>query len=227
MKNNAYQIYFAGDLFDQKHITGNLLLAKQIERISEEKYKCLLPQDWEGSLNSSVEIRNKDISSVIHADLVIFNFDGVDLDSGTVVEFMVAKMLDIPAVLLRTDIRNGGYIFGDDWNLMVNGFPRCKVVKHPALQMYNELGIDEMHQTMAESIIDALASVANEKTLFLSREMIFSAYQHVITMCGSELDKIIDEQTINAIISSKMEKNIYSCDLMQETTQQLGQQQFI
>ncbi|MCF7899189.1 hypothetical protein K9L05_00900 [Candidatus Babeliales bacterium] len=44
-----YNIYFAGDLFDQKHITGNFLLAKQIEKIPNYKYKCMLPQDWEGN----------------------------------------------------------------------------------------------------------------------------------------------------------------------------------
>ena len=43
-----YKIYFAGDLFDHKHIAGNFLLAKTIESLSDGLYECVLPQDWEG-----------------------------------------------------------------------------------------------------------------------------------------------------------------------------------
>lgn len=68
----------------------------------------------EGASIKTIDIRNRDIKAVMEADLVFFNFDGTDLDSGTVVEFMIAKMLDIPAVLLRTDCRNGGYLGGED-----------------------------------------------------------------------------------------------------------------
>jgi nucleoside 2-deoxyribosyltransferase len=213
MKNNRYNIYFAGDLFDQKHITGNLLLARQIEIESNNYYKCILPQDWEGLEKTSVDIRNKDIKSVAQADLVIFNFDGTDLDSGTVVEFMIAKMLDIPAVLLRTDFRNGGYLFGDDWNLMVAGYPRCAVVKYPALMTYNSLGLEEMHRAIAKEVISALKKVAQEKTLMDSYEEIFSAYQHVIKMCGAGLVQMIDPQMVHTIIASKIEKNIYAFDV--------------
>jgi nucleoside 2-deoxyribosyltransferase len=210
MKNNRFDIYFAGDLFDQKHITGNLLLARQIEAESNNNYKCILPQDWEGALNSAIDIRNRDIQSVTQADLVLFNFDGVDLDSGTVVEFMIAKMLDIPAVLLRTDFRNGGYLFGDDWNLMVAGYPRCEIVKHPSLVTYNALGLEETHRVIARSIIKALQNVAQKNTLLDSYEKIFFAYQHVITMCGSGLEQLIDPQMVQTIITAKIEKNIYA-----------------
>jgi nucleoside 2-deoxyribosyltransferase len=113
-----YKIYFAGDLFDHKHLTGNVVLARAIEQFSQNRYCCMLPQDWEGEAAlAAVDIRNRDIKAVVEADLVLFNFDGPDLDSGTVVEFILAKMLDIPTVLLRTDCRNGGYLHGDDWNL--------------------------------------------------------------------------------------------------------------
>ena len=113
-------VYYAGDLFDHKHITGNHLLAQAIETVSNGRYQCMLPQNWEGAAHSTgTAIRNKDIAAVIRADFVLFNFDGTDLDSGTVVEFMIAKMIDVPVVLLRTDCRVGGYFFGDDWNLML------------------------------------------------------------------------------------------------------------
>jgi len=206
-----YKIYFAGDLFDQKHITGNLLLARQIEKESNNMYKCMLPQDWEGSpRNTAIDNRNKDISSIMHADAVLFNFDGVDLDSGTVVEFMVAKMLDIPAVLLRTDVRNGGYMFGDDWNLMALGYPRCITVKHLALMMYNELGLEAMHRTMAQSIIEAFNAVVQEPSLLTSYEEIVAAYLHVTKMCGGQLEQIITSDAMHEIVAAKIEKKIYS-----------------
>jgi nucleoside 2-deoxyribosyltransferase len=207
----VYKIYFAGDLFDQKHITGNLLLAKQIEKESNNMYKCMLPQDWEGSpRNTAIDNRNKDITSIIQADAVLFNFDGVDLDSGTMVEFMVAKMLDIPAVLLRTDVRNGGYMFGDDWNLMALGYPRCITVKHLALMMYNEIGLEAMHRTMAQSIISAFEVVTQEPSLLTSYAEIVAAYQHVIKMCGGQLEHVISPEALHAAIAAKIEKNIYA-----------------
>ena len=205
----VYNVYFAGDLFDQKHLTGNFSLAKTIEKLSDGKYKCHLPQDWEGRENSAVNIRNRDIESVMKSDLVLFNFDGVDLDSGTVVEFMVAKALDIPCVLLRTDFRNGGYLFGDDWNLMVCGFPRSEIIKHNSIIIYNEVGIEGMHNKIATSIIESFEKVMQEKSFFNSRDEIVSAYQHVVKMCGGGLDKIINDSIIYAVVDSKIEKYIY------------------
>lgn len=204
-----YKVYVAGDLFDFKHITGNLVLAQHLEKLSNGLYTCILPQNWEGTLQSSIDIRNKDIASVMQADLVLFNFDGADLDSGTMIEFVLAKMLDIPSVLLRTDFRNGGYLFGDDWNNMIFGFPRSVVVKCPALVLNNDHGIDEMHQTIAQSIIKAFEIVLQEKPVLNTYEEIFSAYQHVITMCGSGLDQLVPVALVRKIIEEKIEKRIY------------------
>ena len=78
-----------------------------------------------------VDIRNQDLKQVMACDLALFNFDGTDLDSGTVVEFMMAKVLDIPSVLLRSDFRASGdqEREGDDWNLMCSFYPRSKKVQ--------------------------------------------------------------------------------------------------
>ena len=68
-----YSIYFAGELFDQKHITGNAFLAKKIEERSNSIFQCILPQNWEGDVkHSNVSIRNQDIKAVMDADLVLF-----------------------------------------------------------------------------------------------------------------------------------------------------------
>ncbi len=205
-----FSIYFAGDLFDQKHITGNLLLARQIEHKSSERYTCILPQNWEGKVyKNTIDIRNKDIAAIINADMVLFNFDGTDLDSGTVVEFMIAKMLDIPAVILRTDCRVGGYLNNEDWNLMVNGFPRCAIVKHSALFVYNQLGLDIMHNLIADSVINAFENLLLEKSLFYSAQEMFYAYKHIIKLCGSDLDQLITDSDLKRIIDHKIQKNCY------------------
>jgi nucleoside 2-deoxyribosyltransferase len=209
MNNVKYTIYFAGDLFDQKHITGNYLLAQQIEKLSNNRYTCFLPQNWEGQLNSSIEIRNRDIQAIVRADVILFNFDGVDIDSGTIVEFIIAKMLDIPAVLLRTDCRNNGYFFGDDWNVMLYGFPRSVIIKHNALMLNNTLGLEETHRTIAQSVIETFDKVIQEPVLLKTQEEIFSAYQHVIKMCGLQLDQLITPENLQEIIREKKKRGIY------------------
>jgi len=42
---------------------------------------------------------------LLNCDLALFNFDGPELDLGTVVEFLFAKFADIPALILRMDFR--------------------------------------------------------------------------------------------------------------------------
>ncbi len=94
------RIYFAGELFDHKHLAGNALLAAAIEA-AEPNYECVLPQLMEQPEMRAESIRNHDLLQVLSCDLALFNFDGTELDSGTVVEFMYAKFLDKPCVILR------------------------------------------------------------------------------------------------------------------------------
>lgn len=206
---NKYKAFFAGELFDHKHITGNLLLAQKIEKLSDSLYECILPQDWKGvKFDNAIDIRNKNFKLIMQSDVIVFNFDGVDLDSGTVAEFMFAKMLDIPAILLRTEHRNKGYLFGDDWNLMVNGFPRTTIVKHAALELYNYFGLEKTHEKIAKSVINAVKKVMNQEPVLKSYDETISAYQHVIKSCGSGLNKIISDELLNELISSKLKKSL-------------------
>lgn len=204
-----YKIYFAGELFDQKHVTGNRLLAQKIEELSGGMYECVLPQNWEATLSDIIDIRNSDIKAVMRSDLVLLNFDGVDLDSGTVVEFMVAKMLDIPVVLLRTDGRRISHLAGEDWNLMIEGFPRCIVSKHQALVLYNELGLTRMQEVIAESVIASFDKVRVKESVLTSYEEIWFSYLHVIKMCGGGLEQTISPQLLREIVLSKIQKGIY------------------
>ena len=135
-KKRSYTVYFAGELFSLKHLIGNAWLAEAIYEKSHGKYRCLLPQDflWRG--RGARAIRDGNLRALVACDLAIFNYDGTDLDAGTVVEFMFAKFADIPAVLLRSDLRNAGDWKSEPWNLMTSGFPRTATVVIPALFDY-------------------------------------------------------------------------------------------
>jgi nucleoside 2-deoxyribosyltransferase len=134
--SRTYSIYLGGELFSLKHLIGNAWLAEAIYDKSHGKYRCLLPQDLVPPGRTGRSIRDQDIRALVACDLALFNYDGPDLDSGTVVEFMLAKFADIPSVLLRSDIRNAGDYRGEPWNLMSNYFPRTANIVVPSLLAY-------------------------------------------------------------------------------------------
>ncbi len=134
-----YSVYFGGELFDIKHLAGNAQMAESIYRQSKGRFRCHLPQDFELRGLDPHVIRDQDILALLESDLAIFNFDGTELDSGTVIEFMIAKFADIPAVLLRTDLRaagDQGDADMDPWNLMASFYPRTEVVRAASLIDY-------------------------------------------------------------------------------------------
>src|SRR5271157_2971424 len=69
----------------------------------------------------------RDGRMLVGSDLALFSFDGPDLDSGTVAEFMLAKFADIPSVILRSD-RRGASDRSPQWNPMANYFPRTIIL---------------------------------------------------------------------------------------------------
>lgn len=136
-KKRSYTVYLAGELFSLKHLIGNAWLAEAIYEKSHGRYRCLLPQDFfELRGRSGRTIRDYNLRALIACDLALLNFDGSDLDSGTVIEFMFAKFADVPAVLLRTDIRNAGNHREEPWNVMASHFPRTASVIIPGLFEY-------------------------------------------------------------------------------------------
>ncbi|MFH1499750.1 MAG: nucleoside 2-deoxyribosyltransferase [Verrucomicrobiota bacterium] len=133
----SHTVYFAGELFSQKHLLGNAYLAEAIYEKSHGKFLCILPQDLEPRGSHPHVIRDTDIHALLECDLGLFSFDGPELDSGTVVEFMLAKFADMPAVLLRTDFRAAGdQGKGDPWNLMCSFYPRTVSVSANSLALY-------------------------------------------------------------------------------------------
>ena len=138
MPKSTYTVYFAGELFNAKHLIGNAALAESIYSKSKGQFIPVLPQNLEVRETSSHAIRDTDIKALLASDLAIFNYDGVELDSGTVVEFMFAKFADIPSVIIRTDFRKSGDQDTDPWNLMSSFYPRTHVLTIDCVSLYRK-----------------------------------------------------------------------------------------
>lgn len=221
----AYTIYFAGELFDHKHLIGNALLASHIEQMSDGLYRCVLPQDLEQTSSRAVDIRNQDLIGVATCDLALFNFDGSDLDSGTVVEFVYAKLLDIPAVLLRTDFRGGGDqdTDGDAWNLMASFYPRTRNVSLNAMAWYQEASRESETaadastrycERIASAVIEALDAVRAESPhLGAAPDGVEHLYRWALRFPGSGLAERMAgdgslEDAINRLVQHKLDKGL-------------------
>jgi hypothetical protein len=137
-KQRSLNVFFSGELFNLKHIIGNAYLAEAVYEKSHGRYLCVLPQNFDPRGTAARTMRDHIIRSLVGCDLALFSFDGPDLDSGTVAEFMLAKFADIPSVVLRSDRRGAGD-HSSQWNLMVNYFPRTMIVSLDGLAAYKAI----------------------------------------------------------------------------------------
>jgi len=137
-KQRSLNVFFAGELFNLKDLIGNAYLAEAIYEKSHGRYLCALPQDFDPRGTTPRTIRDHHVRSLVGCDLALFSFDGADLDSGTVVEFMIAKFADIPAVILRSDRRGAGGRL-PQWTLMANHYPRTAIVSIDGLGAYKAI----------------------------------------------------------------------------------------
>ena len=216
----TYSVYFAGELFDHKHLIGNAILAEAIERYSDGRYNCVVPQHLEQATDRAVDIRNQDLKQVIACDLGLFNFDGTDLDSGTVVEFMVAKFLDIPSVILRSDFRSSGDQDkdGDDWNLMCSFYPRVRVLGFNAMGWYQEARegasdlagwTDRLYARIADAVIEQLDAVRADPPVAESdEERIRKLYEWATRFPGGGLEAFCGPGFVDEVIASKRRKGL-------------------
>ena len=139
---NPIKLFSAGDLFNHKDLIGNIFLADAFERVSKNRYgKVFLAQNKVQQKVTHQIIKDQDLMGLMRSDVAMFAFDGIELDSGTVVEFMAAKMLDVPSVVYRSDFRGGSGEEAIDeesnrWNLMVSFYPRTKVIYFNAMLEY-------------------------------------------------------------------------------------------
>ena len=218
---NQFSIYLGGSLFNHKDLTGNALLAQYIENCSENRYRCCLPQNVEQHQATALDIRNKDILKLIECDLGLFNFDGTELDAGVVVEFMLAKFLDIPAVILRSDFRNCGEkeVGGDDWNFMCSFYPRTRVVKFNSIQLYQEAAeecrslnevFEVYYTTIAQWVIESLDSIRTEQPLLKgNHKKLETLYQWALTFPGGEIAKLVSGNSfVDQIVTAKIKKGL-------------------
>jgi hypothetical protein len=149
-KPRSLNVFFAGELFNLKDLIGNAYLAEAIYEKSHGRYLCQLPQDFDPRGTTPRTIRDHHVRSLVGCDLALFSFDGPDLDSGTVVEFMIAKFADIPAVLLRSDRRGAGGRL-PQWTLMANHYPRTAIVSIDGLGAYKAI-LKKRHRRLDEVI---------------------------------------------------------------------------
>jgi len=209
-------VYFAGDLFNHKDLTGNLHLAEAIERESSGQYICILPQHLEQSTSRSIDIRNNDLSKILSADLILVNFDGTELDSGTVIEFLFAKALDVPAVILRSDFRSAGdQERGDPWNLMCSGYPRTGKLTINAMAWYQEAWgkgggmadvLERFYSKLSKAIITEFDNVYNEPSLIHSQQMLRNVYEWGLRFPGNGFSDLFTEQELKSLLEKKQKK---------------------
>lgn len=157
------KVYLAGCLFDLRHLAGNAMLGEQVERQSEGRYSMYLPQDYEPEHLGAKAIRDSDFEGLLSCQAALFQFDGTELDSGTVAEFMAAKFADIPSVLLRTDFRRGGDRNEDPWNLMCSFYPRSVSLVVDGMHLYSKFGNEKGGVLSSRKAMEELAGLVVAK----------------------------------------------------------------
>lgn len=213
-----FTVYLAGDLWTHKDLIGNALLGEYIRKVSKGRYACVLPQDLEEPVQRTVDIRNLDLKHVMTCDMAIFNFDGANLDAGTVVEFMYAKMLDVPCLILRTDFRSAGEGGQDQdpWNLMATHWPRTQVLKLHGMVDYqkskvaSDLGktIQTLYRKMASEIIEGLDRARMEKPLVTDPARLRTLYDWAVQCPGAGYSDLFTESEVKGLLSKKVAKGL-------------------
>lgn len=205
-----YSVYLAGELFSYKSLIGNQMLAEKVASLSHGRYLPKLPQTLEFPSNRSKDIRDTDYRAVIECDLILAQFDGSELDAGTVAEFMLAKSLDIPAVLFRSDFRHSGdqEQGGDAWNLMLSHFPRTETLAVNAMALYqSSSSLDLYLATLAKQLIVKLDAVVTIQPLIaMSEERAIQHYSESIQR--SNLETIISRGDAISIVKAKQKKGL-------------------
>jgi nucleoside 2-deoxyribosyltransferase len=139
-----FTIYSAGGLFTQDELATNVLIKEAVWRLSSGKFQVFLPQSRElqelDQPNLEAYIRNTDLLEVVRADILLVRFDGLELDSGTVVEYMLGKFLGKPTVVVRSDFRSVSTLpLCEPYNLMVKNWPRTVEIHLNSYGIWAEL----------------------------------------------------------------------------------------
>lgn len=222
-----YTVYAAGGLFTQHELTTNVLIKEAVWRLSKGRFELVLPQSEElrqlDRPDIAAYIRNVDLLQVVQTDALLARFDGLELDTGTVVEFMMARMLGKPTLILRSDTRHlSGQELDEPYNLMVKSWPRSVEVHVDSLMNYigliaeqsNGPGDSQALRTLLEAelstiqagvdqiarkVIDGLQAVVEMNSPYPPeyQEMVYKAARY---SPGSGFDKLLTESKLEAII---------------------------
>ena len=222
MTKEPLKIYFAGDLFDAKDLGGNLLLADAIEKCSGGRWSIMLPQDGEceTTARTTENIRDTDFELLFNCDVILANFDGTDLDSGTVTEFCFAKMVDMPALLLRSDFRDSGdHTLPDNepWNLMCSHYPRTEMCLVNSMVLYHKCKqecsdsrtlLEKYYSQIASSVIMALDK-ATAAGSWLKEDELSNQYDRAVKSIGGNIKELLPPEKLHKIISGKIKSGLY------------------
>ena len=208
-----FSVFFAGELFSSKHLVGNAALADAIAKASNLNFICVLPQALEERNLSAHDIRDQDFVTLIGCDLAIFNFDGPELDSGTVAEFLFAKFADIPSLLLRTDFRRGGDQGDDPWNLMISFYPRTQTLCLNSIELYKKslsLGMSPVQagQNLVEQVaLEAIKGLEllSQSAPTISNELTEPVFRWISKMPGFNSSGS-SEKVMAALIAKKAKR---------------------
>jgi nucleoside 2-deoxyribosyltransferase len=185
-----FTIYSAGGLFTQDELAANILIKEAVWRLSNGKFQLFLPQSREmQELNRpDVEayIRNTDLLEVVRSDIILVRFDGLELESGTVVEFTMAKNLGKPAVILRSDFRRVSFAdICEPYNLMVKNWPRTVEVQLNSFGIWAEIFSGQRHglgdSNTPQDLMKAELGTLHESVDQVAGQVI-AAFETVITM---------------------------------------------
>ena len=200
-------VYWGGDLFDLKDLVGNRMLAEAFEQQAAGRWQAVLPQENGSNGERSGSIRDDDMEQLFTADALVANFDGTDLDSGTVAEFCFARFIDIPAVLLRTDFRNHNdtATCPDPWNLMCSGYPRTEVLLYNAMVEAASAPFDRIMMQLGMRIVHALDRCATTPPVAKTPEDAFFAFRHAVRSAGGTMPDRFPDERIRAITAARFE----------------------
>jgi nucleoside 2-deoxyribosyltransferase len=193
-KSRSLTVYFGGELFNLKHLIGNAYLAEAIFEKSHGRYLCELPQDFEPRGTTARAIRDLGLKALFACDLALFSFDGAELDSGTVAEFMFAKFADIPAVILRSDLRRDR---ADPWNLMASFYPRTATVALDGLAAYKAI------MKRRRRKLDEIIRLAGQHSSADAQRMC----DEVATACVRALDRV---RTLEPVMPRHLRQEVYN-----------------
>lgn len=222
-----YTIYAAGGLFDQYELAMNVLTKEAVWRLSDGRFQLSLPQSREQRdlERPDVEayLRNVDLLELIRADIVLARFDGLELDSGTVVEYTVVKMLGKPTVIWRCDFRRLSCTgLSEPYNLMVKNWPRSLEIHMNGFSMYASLftqdgravgegdtfqktlkaemsTVQKSIDAVARELIEGLDAVLKLASPYPPefQESVYRAFRH---SPGSGFDQMLTESELSEII---------------------------